>query len=528
MTVLAAVNGEALGIFGFVLLITLGITYWASKRTSTATDFWAAGRGITGAQNGFAIAGDYMSAASFLGIAGLIYLYGFDGFLYSVGFLVAFLTVLFLLAERMRNAGKFTIADVLAFRLRQEPARVAAATGTLAVVAFYLIAQMVGAGLLIEALAGIDYRLAVVVTGTFMLVYVIFGGMIATTWVQIVKAVLLMAGATVMTVLVLGKVGFNPIELFNRAEREGMAEGSEFSLAPGTFLSSPLDTLSLGLALVLGTAGLPHILMRFFTVPDAKAARKSVVWAVGLIGAFYIMTTALGFGARAFLGQGGVEAAGASGNLAAPNLAQFLGGGEGTVGGDIFLAVIAAIAFATILAVVAGLVISASGAVAHDVWTNVIRKNKAADPEKEEVRVARIAAVVIGAIAILIAAVGGEELNVSFMVGLAFAVAAAANFPALLLALTWRRFNTTGALAGVFTGVVSSIGLVIISPQFWSGAGETEGAFSFYSLNNPGIISIPLGFLACYLGTVLSDERGNDRSFHELYVRSETGLGAEK
>ncbi len=458
-----------------------------------------------------------------------IYLYGFDGFLYSVGFLVAFLTVLFLFAERMRNAGKFTIADVLSFRLRQQPARVAAATGTLAVVAFYLIAQMVGAGLLIEALIGINYTGAVIITGTIMLVYVIFGGMIATTWVQIVKAVLLMTGALVMTIWVLAKVGFNPIELFNRAEQEGKAEGSTFSLAPGTYFTTPLDTVSLGLALVLGTAGLPHILMRFFTVPTAKAARTSVVWAVGLIGVFYVMTTALGFGARAFLGQGGVEAAGTSGNLAAPNLAQYLGGGPGTAGGDIFLAIIAAVAFATILAVVAGLVISASGAVAHDVWTNVIRKNKeGVDADKEEVYVARIAALSIGAFAILIAAVGGEDLNVSFMVGLAFAVAAAANFPALLLALTWRRFNTTGALAGVLTGVISSIFLVIVSPQFWSGAGETEGAFGFYHLNNPGIITIPLGFLACYLGTVMSTERGTERSFHELYVRSETGLGSEK
>ncbi len=528
MTVFAAVNGEALAIFGVVLAITLGITYWASKRTRTATDFWAAGRGITGAQNGFAIAGDYMSAASFLGIAGLIFLFGFDGFLYSVGFLVAFLTVLFLLAERMRNAGKFTIADVLSFRLRQEPARVAAATGTLAVAGFYLIAQMVGAGVLISALAGLDYNLAILITGAAMLTYVIFGGMIATTWVQIVKAVLLMTGATVMTVWVLAKVGFNPIELFNRAENQGKAEGSTFSMAPGTFLKSPLDTVSLGLALVLGTAGLPHILMRFFTVPTAKAARSSVLWAVGLIGAFYVMTTALGFGARAFLGQGGVEAAGAGGNLAAPNLAQFLGGGPGTVGGDIFLAVIAAIAFATILAVVAGLVISASGAVAHDVWTNVIRKNKGSDPEREEVVVGRVAAAGIGSVAIVIAIAGGKELNVSFMVGLAFAVAASANFPALLLALTWRRFNTTGALAGVFTGVVSSIGLVIISPTVWGGAGATAGAFSWYDLNNPGIISIPLGFFACWLGTVLSTERGAERSFHELYVRSETGLGAEK
>jgi cation/acetate symporter len=519
----AKVNVEAVSIFALVVLITLGITYWASKRTRTATDFWAAGRNITAPQNGLAIAGDYMSAASFLGIAGLIYLYGFDGFLYSVGFLVAFLTVLFLLAERMRNAGKYTIADVLAFRLRERPARVAAATGTLAVVAFYLIAQMVGAGALISALVGINYNLAILLTGIFMLTYVVFGGMIATTWVQIIKAVLLIIGALVMTLFVLGKVGWNPIELFNRAD-EAKGDGT-FSLKPGALYTSPIDTVSLGLALVLGTAGLPHILMRFFTVPDAKAARGSVMWAVVLIGAFYIMTTALGFGARAFLGQDGVEAAGPGANLAAPNLAQFLGGGEGTFGGDAFLAIIAAIAFATILAVVAGLVISASGAVAHDLWSNVVRKGK--ESEHEEVLVARIAAGVIGLIAIGIAIGGGKELNVSFMVGLAFAVAASATFPALLLALSWPRFNTAGAVTGVMLGTFSAIFLVLISPKVWPGPDSEGGLLSFYDLANPGIISIPLGFLGCWLGTMLSKERGNERSFHELYVRSETGLGAE-
>ena len=527
-TVLAEVNVEALSMFGVVLALTLGVTYWASKRVKGTATFWAAGRSITGPQNGFAIAGDYMSAASFLGIAGLIFLYGFDGFLYSVGFLVAFLTVLFLLAERMRNAGKFTIADVLAFRLRQRPARVAAATGTLAVAGFYLIAQMVGAGALFNALAGVDYNLAILLTGIFMLTYVIFGGMIATTWVQIIKAVLLMGGATAMTLFVLGKVGWNPVELFNRA-RDASPEGDAY-LAPGLFLASPIDTVSLGLALVLGTAGLPHILMRFFTVPDAKAARSSVMWAMGLIGAFYIMTTALGFGARAFLGEAGVEAAGPGANLAAPNLAQFLGGGEGTFGGDLFLAIIAAVAFATILAVVAGLVISASGAVAHDVWTNVIRKGRST--EHSEVRVARIAAAAIGLIAIAIAIVGGKNLNVSFMVGLAFAVAASANFPALLLALTWRRFNTAGAVAGVLTGTVSSIALVIVSPKVWPGADSEGGLFGFYDLANPGIVSIPLGFLACWLGTMLTsrtqDEAEAEATFHELYVRSETGLGAEQ
>jgi cation/acetate symporter len=521
--VAAGLNELAISIFGVVLAITLVITYWASKRTTSTAQFYAAGRGITGVQNGFAIAGDYMSAASFLGIAGLIYIFGFDGFLYSVGFLVAFLTVLFLLAERMRNAGKYTIADVLSFRLRQTPARSAAALGTLCVAAFYLIAQMVGAGVLIQALVGIDFSVAVLITGAAMLCYVVFGGMLATTWVQIVKAVLLMSATVVLSVLVLSKVGFSPLELFDRA-RDESPKGDAY-LSPGLFLKSPIDTVSLGLALVLGTAGLPHILMRFFTVPTAKAARSSVVWAMGLIGVFYVMTTFLGFGARALLGEGGAEAAGPTGNLAAPLLAQELGGGVGTAGGDVFLAVIAAVAFATILAVVAGLVLSASSAVAHDVWSNIIRHGR--DSEHEELWVARIASVAIGIIAIAIAIVGGEGLNVSFMVGLAFAVAASANFPALLLALTWRRFNTAGAMTGVVFGVVSSIALIVVSPKVWPGADTVTGSPIGWELANPGIISIPLGFLGCYLGTVLSRERSTQAKWDELAVRSETGLGAE-
>src|SRR6201991_2674928 len=522
---LADINVEAVVIFAIVLGITLGITYWASGRAGTAAGFYAAGRQITARQNGLAISGDYLSAASFLGIAGLIYLYGFDGFLYSIGFLVAFLTVMFLLAERMRNAGKFTIADVLAFRLNERPARTAAAIGTLAVVAFYLIAQMVGAGVLIEKLVGINFSLAVLLTGAFMLCYVIFGGMVATTWVQIVKAVLLMAGIFTMSVFVLAKVGFNPVELFNRADANKGPE-STFSLAPGTYLPKPLDTVSLGLALVLGPAGLPHILMRFFTVPNAKAARSSVVWAMFIIGFFYLLTTFIGFGARAFLGEGGVEGAGTGGNLAAPNLAAFLGGGEGTFGGDLFLALIAGVAFATILAVVAGLVLSASAAFSHDIWSSIIRKHS--DSEREEVVVAKVAAFGIGVIAMVIAIIGGSGLNVSFMVGLAFAVAASANFPALLLALTWRRFNTTGALAGVILGVVSSIFLVIVSPKVWPGADTETGSPIGWTLSNPGIVSIPLGFLGCVVGTLLSSEKRAERTYHELYVRSETGLGAEK
>ena len=513
---IADVNTTALAVFAVVVGVTLVVTYFASKRVSTATDFWAAGRGLTGPQNGFAIAGDYMSAASFLGIAGLIFLFGFDGFLYSVGFLVAFLTVLFLLAERMRNSGKYTIADVLTFRLNERPARGAAALGTLSVVAFYLIAQMVGAGVLIEGLVGIDFWLSVVLTGAFMVIYIVAGGMLATSWVQIIKAFLLMTAAVVMTIWVLAKIGGNPLDLFRDA-RSKSAEGDAY-LKPGLFLASPLDTVSLGLGLVLGTAGLPHILMRFFTVPNAKAARSSVMWAMVLIGAFYVMTTALGFGARAILGQGGEEAAGTTGNFALPLLADELGG-------DFFLAIIAGVAFATILAVVAGLVISASGAVAHDVWSNIVRHGR--DSEKEEVWVAKLAAIGIGAIAIAIAMIGGEGLNVSFMVGLAFAVAASANFPALLLALTWRRFNTAGAITGVLFGTISSVALVIISPTVWPGPDSEGGALGWYDLANPGIISIPLGFIGCWLGTMLSRERVTDRSFDELYVRSETGLGAE-
>ena len=524
MIVLANVNELALSIFGVVVAITLYVTYVASKRVSSATDFWSAGRGLTGPQNGFAIAGDYMSAASFLGIAGLIFLFGFDGFLYAVGFLVAFLTVLFLIAERMRNAGKYTFVDVLAFRLNQTPARTAAAIGTLAVVAFYLIAQMVGAGVLIEKLVGIDFALSVIGVGAFMLIYVVAGGMLATTWVQIIKAVILLTATGVLTLFVLNKVGWNPLHLFTRGRAES-SEGQKY-LEPGLFLSSPIDTVSLGLGLVLGTAGLPHILMRFFTVRNAKAARSSVMWAVVLIGIFYLMTTALGFGARAILGGGAEKAVGEGGNLAAPLLAEKVGGGAGTVGGDLFLAIVAAVAFATILAVVAGLVISASGAVAHDVWSNVIRKGR--DSEREEVWVAKIAALSIGVVAIAIAIIGGAGLNVSFMVGLAFAVAASANFPALLLALTWRRFNTTGAVVGVLTGVISSIALVVISPKVWAGPDAQGGAFSWYDLANPAIVSVPLGFVACWLGTVLSREhRPAEHSFEELRFRSETGLGAE-
>ena len=516
MTFIASVNETALAVFGGVVGVTMIITYFASKRVSTATDFWAAGRTLTGPQNGLAIAGDYISAASFLGIAGLIFLFGFDGFLYCVGFLVAFLAVLFLIAEQMRNSGKYTFADVLTYRMKQGPARAAAALGTLSVVAFYLIAQMVGAGVIIENLVGISFPWAVILTGTFMIIYIVAGGMLATSWVQIIKAVLMLTTGIVLTVWVLSRIGWNPLDLF-RESRAKSGDSANY-LKPGLFLASPLDTVSLGLALVLGTAGLPHILMRFFTVPTAKAARSSVIWAMFLIGAFYLMTTALGFGGRAILGKSAESAVGETGNFAVPTLAQELGG-------DLLLAIVAGVAFATILAVVAGLVISASGAVAHDVWSNIVRRGK--DSEREEVWVAKIAAFSIGAIAIAIAIIGGEGLNISFMVGLAFAVAASANFPALLLALTWKRFNTTGAVTGVLFGVISSVALVVMSKTVWPGPDSEGGALSWYTLANPGLISIPLGFIGCFLGTMLAREPAAEAKFPELRVRSETGLGAD-
>jgi cation/acetate symporter len=522
MTILAlgtGVNELALAVFAVVLSVTLVITYWASKRTRTATEFWAAGRSISGLQNGFAMAGDYLSASTFLGFAGLIFLFGVDGWVGLAAAGASFLPVVLLLAERMRNAGRFTIADVLAFRLHERPARLAAALGTMAVSFVYLIAQMVGAGVLLQALAGIDFSLSVLVTGTFMLVYVVFGGMLATTWVQIIKAGLLMTAGIVLTVLVLAKTSFNPFELFDRAaanhpDREGYLSG-------GLQHPDSINAISFGLALLLGTAGLPHLLMRFFTVPDAKAARGSIGWAVALIGAFFIMTMLVGVGARAILGQGAVEAS-AGGNLATPLLAEKLGGGAGTVGGDLFLAIISAVAFATILAVVAGLVIAASGAVAHDVWTSVVRRGQAS--EHEEVRVARVAAIGLGILAIAASILAGPKFNVSILVGLAFAVAASANLPALLMALFWPRFNTTGAVAGVLGGLLVALVLIVLSPPVWPGP---DGHGSPVALRNPAIISIPAGFLCCWLGTMLSRERANERSYHELHVRSEIGLGAE-
>jgi cation/acetate symporter len=521
---LAATKGVQalpLVVFGAVLAVTLGVTWWAARRTRTATQFWAAGRGISGLQNGLAIAGDYMSAAAFLGVAGLIFLFGFDGFITGIAALVSFVPVLLLLAERMRNAGKFTMADVLAFRLRARPARTAAAIGTLSVVAFYLIAQMIAAGALIGALSGLSFAVAVLITGTCMLAYVLFGGMLATTWVQIIKAVLLLAGVATMAIWVLSKYGFDPFSVFKDAAAH--SKKPDAFLGPGLFFKTPWDTVSTGLAFALGTAGLPHILMRFFTVPTGRVARGSVGWAVAFIGGFYVFVSIVGYGARALI-SGGVETVGEGGNLAAPLLAKQLGGGPGTAGGDVFFAVISGVAFATILAVVAGLVISASGAVAHDIWTNVIRRERST--EQQEVLVGRIAAATIGVIAMALAILAGKGFNIQFLVGLAFAVAASANFPALLLAVLWKRFTTTGAIVGVAVGLISSVTLIVLSPAVWPGPDSTDGAP--VSLANPAIISIPLGFLGCVLGTLLSREPESERQFSELTVRAETGIGAEE
>jgi cation/acetate symporter len=524
--------------FLLFIAITLGITYWASKRSAGASAYFAASRQIKGWQNGVAVAGDYMSAASFLGIAGIIAFQGYDGFMFSVGWLVAYLTVLLVIAEPLRNAGKYTMADVLAYRLKPRPVRAMASLSTLVVSTFYMIAQMVGAGTLVALLlkdSGIKFPTAVVGVGVLMIVYVVFGGMLATTWVQIVKAILLMAGTILLSILVLGHFGFSFGAFFNAIgqvtyhDAKGALVTKDF-LTPGLRFKPPygaLDLISLGIALIFGTAGLPHILVRFYTVPDAKTARHSVVWAMVLIGSFYIMTTFLGFGAATIVGPDYIKAHGGT-NMSAPLLAQ-------AVAGNIFFAFISAIAFATILAVVAGLTISATTSFAHDFWTNVIHKGVERKPG-EEVLVARISAFVIGAAAISVAIMLGPTANVAFLVALAFAVAASGNFPVILLSIFWRRFNTAGAVAGLGVGLVSSLALIVVSPSFMGIDPPTVSAAArhliqakpWFPLENPGILSVPLGFLAAIIGTLLSNEPSADAKFNELLVRSNTGLGAEK
>jgi cation/acetate symporter len=501
-------------IAGFLIFVsaTLLITYWASRRTKTTEHFYAAGRSITGLQNGLALAGDYMSAASFLGIAGLVALSGFDGLIYSIGFLVGWPIVMFLIAEPLRNLGRYTFTDVVAMRLRQAPVRVAAAIGSLAVVSFYLIAQMVGAGNLVRLLFGLDYSTAVTIVGVVMIAYVLFGGMIATTWVQIIKALLLLMGALLLAMLVLWEFGFNPLTLFaTAAERYGAGV-----LAPGRLVSDPIDAVSLGLSLMLGTAGLPHILMRFYTVPDAKTARESVTYATAFIGFFYLLTFILGFGAMVLVGQDAIRAIDAGGNMAAPLLAE-------VVGGTPFLGFISAVAFATILAVVAGLTLSGAAALSHDLWVHVVRHG-AAD-EREQFLVARVATTMLGVLAIVLGILFQGQ-NVAFMVGLAFAIAASANFPALVLSMFWRSFTTRGAQASMLVGTFSALLLIYLSPTIQVGIlGRSHAPFP---LNNPGIVTIPLSFAVGILVSLLTKEPAAVAKFetleHQLHLGEPTTI----
>ncbi|MEV2274396.1 cation acetate symporter [Nocardiopsis sp. NPDC049922] len=537
-------------LFGLMVAATLGITVWASRATRTATDFHSGGRGFSPLQNGLAIGSDYMSAASFLGIAGIIALFGYDGFLYSIGFLVAWLVALLLVAELLRNSGRYTMGDVLSYRMRQRPVRTAAAVSTVVVSIFYLLAQMVGAGALIALLLGIqpgetflgmDAEVAkivgIVVVGLLMTTYVTLGGMKGTTWVQIVKAVILMSGAALLTVLTLSLYGFNLGALMSDAAEAsangaaflepGLRYGVEVAGDPVQTMWNKLDLISLGLALVLGTAGLPHILIRFYTVPDSQSARKSVNWGIGLIGTFYLMTLVLGFGAAALVGHEAITAQNAAGNTAAPQLAQTVGESVGgQIAGSVMLALIASAAFAAILSTVAGLVIASSSSLAHDFYNSVLRRGKASG--LEEVRVARIAAMAIGAVAVVLA-VFAQGLNVAFLVALAFAVAASANLPTLLLSLFWKRFNTAGALAGIYGGLIGAVGLVFFSPVV-SGSENAliPGAdFAWFPIPNPALVSVPLGLLCAVVGTFLSKERDFDK-FATLQVRALTGAGAEK
>jgi cation/acetate symporter len=529
----------AVWMFLAFVVATLGITIWAAKKNTSAGAYFAAGRSITGWQNGLAVAGDYMSAASFLGISGMIALFGYDGFMYSVGWLVAYLTVLIVVAEPLRNAGKYTMADLLAYRLTPRPVRAMASLSTITVSTFYMVAQMIGAGtlvkLLLKDLPWISTEAAIIGVGVLMVVYVVFGGMLATTWVQIIKAILLMTGTIFLSVLVMKHFGYsftaffdaianlsytdkNGVEVTKNFLEPGMKFGAEVTKGWG-----PLDLISLGLALVFGTAGLPHILVRFYTVPDAKTARVSVVWAMVIIGTFYILTTFLGFGAATILKPDHIV----TDNMAAPQLAEALGG-------PIFFAFISAVAFATILAVVAGLTISASASFAHDFYSNVLHHGKENRPG-QEVKVARITAFVVGAVSIFLA-IKLQNVNVAFLVGLAFAVAASANLPVIVLSIFWKKFSTTGAVAGLAVGLLSSIVLILLSPSIMgidapdvaAAKRHLIQAEAIFPLTNPGILSIPLGFLAAIFGSLLKREPEAEAKFTELKVRAHTGLGSEK
>ncbi|MGB3696736.1 MAG: cation acetate symporter [Gordonia sp. (in: high G+C Gram-positive bacteria)] len=521
-----------ISIFIAFVLVTMVVVIRASRKNASASEFFTAGGGFSGPQNGIAIAGDYLSAASFLGIAGAIAVYGYDGFLYSIGFLVAWLVALLLVAELLRNTGRFTMADVLSFRLKERPVRMAAALSTLVVSLFYLLAQMAGAGGLVALLLDIHDRtgqsIVIAVVGVLMIAYVLIGGMKGTTWVQIIKAVLLIVGAAVMTLMVIGKFGLNISSILGDAQ-SAISESSDKAvaardvLAPGAqyggSLTSQINFLSLGLALVLGTAGLPHVLMRFYTVPTAKEARRSVTWAISLIGAFYVFTLILGYGAAALVGPDKILSAAGKENAAAPLLALELGG-------TVLLGVISAVAFATILAVVAGLAITASASFAHDIYASVIKRGKAS--ESDQVRVSRQCVVVLGVLSIILGILANGQ-NIAFLVALAFAVAASANLPTIVFSLYWKRFNTRGALWSMYGGLASCIILIIFSPAVSGGPkAMIPGAdFAWFPLSNPGIISIPLAFALGIIGTLTSADRGTPGRNAEMEVRSLTGVGAE-
>lgn len=578
-------------VFALLIAFTLFVTWRAARKVRTSADFYAAGGAISGLQNGWAIAGDYLSAASFLGIAGLIALYGFDGFMYSVGWLVAYITVLLVVAEPCRNIGRYTMGDILAFRNNPRVVKACMALSTITVATFYLTAQMVGGGVLIKTLVGIDYQYSVIAVGVLMLGYVLFGGMVATTYVQIIKAVLLVFASLVMVCLVWQRFGFAGPEYFQAViEHPGVqarvatllggsptltgAELGRRFLEPGLYLKSPVDQISLGMALVFGTAGMPHILMRFFTVPSAQAARTSVIWAMAIIGGFYVLTLFLGTGAAMLVGAPDILAVDRGGNMAAPLLAQYLGGGPDALLGNLMLSFVAAVAFATIVAVVAGLVLAAASAMSHDVWVGVIKGERATD--EEETRAARLCSLLVGAIAIVIGILAQGQ-NVAHLVALAFAVAASANLPVILLTLYWRRCNTAGVVAGLVVGTASAIGLVLVSPNMTypaqvrasqqavieqhraqiaalEGDGEARAALEravaqaeaevarlgdretslvglaapLFPLRNPGLVSIPLGFLAVVLGSLCYRDRRAEALWEELYVRSNTGIGRSR
>ena len=514
-------NISAIVMFLVFVLATLGITYWAAKRTRTAKDFYTAGGGITGFQNGLALAGDYMSAASFLGISGLVYLKGYDGLIYSIGFLVGWPFVLFLIAERLRNLGKYTFADVVSFRLKQGPIRTLAAFGGIATVLLYLIAQMVGSGKLIQILFGLPYSYAVIIVGVLMILYVTFGGMLATTWVQIIKATLLLLGATFMALAVMVHFGFNFGEFFQKAIETHPLHDK--IMAPGGLVSDPYSAISLGIALMFGLAGLPHILMRFFTVADAKEARKSVFFATGFIGYFYMLTFIIGFGAIVFVSTNPeyLDMAGkiiGGNNMAAIHLAHALGG-------NLFLGFISAVAFATILAVVSGLTLAGASAISHDLYANVVKKGQI--DEKQEMKISKIATLIIGVLAIILG-IAFEKQNIAFMVGLAFAIAASANFPVLFLSMYWKNLTTRGAVIGGSIGLATAVLLVILGPTVW------VSIFGFdkpiFPSKYPALVSVTVAFIAIWFFSVTDkseDAKKEKEAFEAQLIRSETGIGAE-